>query len=54
MPDTQDNHLYASMSAYIKLEAPKLKCSIGHFQRKTQLYLTGLKAMQQQLNLLAA
>jgi hypothetical protein len=53
-PDTQANHFYASMLAYIKLEALKLKCAIGHFQLKAKLYLAGLKAMQQQLNLLAA
>ena len=53
-PDTQANHFYASMLAYIKLEALKLKCSVGHFQLKAKLYLAGLKAMQQQLNNLAA
>ena len=53
-PDTQANHFYASMLAYIKLEALKLKCAIGHFQLKAKLYLAGLKAMQQQLNIIAA
>lgn len=28
-PDTQANHFFASMLAYIKLEALKIKCSIG-------------------------
>jgi len=53
-PDTQANHFYASMLAYIKLEALKIKCSIGHFQLKAKLYLAGLKVMQQQLNIIAA
>ncbi len=48
-PDTQANHFYASMLAYIKLESLKIKHSIGHFRIKAQLYLIGLKAMQQQL-----
>ncbi len=53
-PDTQANHFYASMLAYSKLEALKIKCSIGHFRLKAQLYAVGLKAMHQQLALLSA
>ena len=53
-PDTQANHFYASMLAYIKLEALKIKHSIGHFRIKAQLYLIGLKAMHQQLASLTA
>lgn len=53
-PDTQANHFFASILAYIKLEALKIKHSIGHFQLKASLYLAGLKAMQNQLNLLRA
>ncbi len=53
-PDTQSNHFFASMLAYIKLEALKLKLSIGHFRIKAQLYLAGLKAMHQELAKLAA
>jgi hypothetical protein len=37
--DTQANHFFASMLAYLKLEALKLKLSIGHFRLKAQLYL---------------
>jgi hypothetical protein len=51
-PDTQSNHFFASMLAYIKLEALKLKHSIGHFRIKAQLYMAGLKAMHQQLTAL--
>jgi hypothetical protein len=53
-PDTQSNHFFASMLAYVKLEALKLKVSIGHFRIKAQLYLAGLKAMHSELSKLAA
>lgn len=53
-PDTQANHFYASMLAYIKLEALKIKCAMGHFRLKAQLYAVGLKAMHQQLASLTA
>ncbi len=51
-PDTQSNHFFASMLAYIKLEAFKLKHSIGHFRIKAQLYMAELKAIHHQLTLL--
>lgn len=50
----QANHFFASMLAYIKLEGLKLKHQVGHFRLKAQLYLVGLKAMNQQLQSLAA
>ena len=53
-PDTQANHFFASILAYIKLEALKIKHEIGHFRIKAQLYAVGLKAMHQQLALLSA
>jgi hypothetical protein len=53
-PDTQSNHFFASMLAYIKLEALKLKLSIGHFRLKAQLYMAGLKAMHSELSKLTA
>ncbi len=40
------------MLAYIKLEAFKLKHSIGHFRIKAQLYMAELKAIHHQLTLL--
>ena len=48
-PDTQANHFFAAVLAYIKLEVLKLKCGAGHFRLKAQLYLAGLKAMHQEL-----
>ena len=48
-PDTQANHFFAAILAYTKLEVLKLKCGMGHFRSKAQLYLTGLKAMHQEL-----
>jgi IS4 transposase len=53
-PDTQSNHFFASMLAYIKLEALKLKHSLGHFRIKAKLYMAGLKAMHQELTTLKA
>ena len=53
-PDTQANHFFAAILAYTKLEVLKLKCGMGHFRLKAQLYLAGLKAMQYQLTQIAA
>lgn len=53
-PDTQANHFFASILAYIKLEALKIKLCMGHFALKAQLYQAGLKAMQNHLDLFAA
>ena len=51
---TQATHFFAAVLAYTKLEVLKLKCDIGHFRLKAQLYTVGLKAMYQQLALLRA
>ena len=51
---TQANHFLAAVLAYCKLEVLKLKCGIGHFRLKAQLYAVGLKAMYQQLGQLRA
>nr|WP_211320239.1 transposase [Hymenobacter nivis] len=48
-PNTQANHFFASILAYTKLEILKLQLGMGHFRLKAQLYLTGLKAMSQEL-----
>ena len=53
-PDTQANHFFAAILAYTKLEVLKIKCGMGHFRLKAKLYLTGLKAMQQQLDQFSA
>ena len=53
-PNTQANHFFASILAYTKLEVLKLKVGLGHFRSKAQLYLAGLKAMQQELTRIAA
>ena len=42
-------HFFAAVLAYTKLEVLKLKCGIGHFRLKAQLYTVGLKAMYHQL-----
>jgi len=51
---TQATHFFAAVFAYTKREVLKLKCGIGHFRLKAQLYTVGLKAMYQQLALLRA
>jgi hypothetical protein len=42
---TQASHFLAAVLAYTKLEVLKLKCGLGHFRLKAQLYAVGLKAM---------
>ena len=46
---TQATHFFAAVLAYTKLAVLKLKCGIGHFRLKAQLYTVGLKAMYHQL-----
>lgn len=43
-PTTQRNHLFASLCAYVKLEALKIKTGVGHFAIKSKIYLSALKA----------
>ncbi len=43
-PTTQRNHLFASLCAYVKLEALKIKTGVGHFTIKSKIYLSALKA----------
>ncbi|MBC8083935.1 MAG: transposase [Hymenobacter sp.] len=45
----QTTHFFAAVLAYTKLEVLKLKCGLGHFRLKAQLYSVGLKAIYQQL-----
>jgi len=52
--DTQANHFFSSILAYIKLEKITRQLGIGHFRLKAQLYLRGLKAMHYALNKMAA
>lgn len=51
---TQATHFFAAVLAYSKLEVLKLKCGLGHFRLKAQLYTVGLKAMYHQLGQLRA
>lgn len=51
---TQANHFLAAVLAYLKLEVLKLKCGLGHFRLKAQLYAVDLKAMYRQLAQLRA
>ena len=51
---TQATHFFATVLAYTKLEGLKLKCGLGHFRLKAQLYTVGLKTMYHQLGQLRA
>jgi hypothetical protein len=42
-PTTQRNHLFASLCAYVKLEALKIKTGVGHFTLKSKISLSALK-----------
>ena len=46
---TQNNHFFASIYAYFKLELLKLKTSLNHFAMKSQLYMRALTASYQTL-----
>lgn len=46
---TQSNHIFASIYAYVKLEKLKFAHALNHFALKTKLYQAALKAAFQQL-----
>jgi hypothetical protein len=46
---TQQNHFFASLCAYVKLERLKLKQGINHFALKSKIYLAALKAAYREL-----
>jgi hypothetical protein len=46
---TQQNHLFASLCAYIKLEGLKLKQGVNQFALKSKIYLAALKAAYAEL-----
>ncbi len=48
-PTTQRNHFFASLCAYVKLEALKIKTGVGHFTIKSKIYLSALKAAYAEL-----
>jgi hypothetical protein len=48
-PTTQRNHLFASLCAYVKLEALKIKSGVGHFTIKSKIYLSAVKAAYAEL-----
>ena len=49
---TQSNHLFASILAYVKLESLKFAHAMNHFALKSKIYRTALKAAFKQLELL--
>lgn len=52
--ETQANHIFAALIAYIKLEALKLKSGIGHFGIKASITAIVTKAAFEALRLLSA
>lgn len=46
---TQQNHFFASIYAYVKLEVLKIKTKLNHFAIKSKLYIHALQASMQQL-----
>jgi len=46
---TQQNHFFASIYAYYKLEVLKIKTKLNHFAIKSKLYIQALRASMQQL-----
>ena len=52
--ETQANHLFASVLAFIKLEALRIKLTLSQFRIKALLYIAGLKASHQELAMLSA
>ena len=49
---TQSNHLFASIMAYIKLESLKFANKMNHFAMKTKIYNQALKAAFKELTIL--
>jgi DDE superfamily endonuclease len=47
---TQCNHIYASVMAFVKLEAIKIKKAVNQYALKSKLYLKGMKAAFDELN----
>jgi hypothetical protein len=47
---TQQNHLYASILAYVKLEKLKFANKMNHFALKSKLYLAAIKAAFKELH----
>lgn len=46
---TQRNHLFASLCAYVKLEALKIRTGISHFTLKSTIYVAALKSAYAEL-----
>jgi len=48
-PTTHRNRFFASLCAYVKLEALKVKTGVGHFTLKSKIYLSAVKAAYAEL-----
>ena len=47
---SQVNHIFASIMAFVKLEAMKMKQKVNHYAMKSKLYISGMKTMMEELN----
>lgn len=47
--NTQSNHIFCSVVAYVKLEAMKFNTALNHFAIKSKIYLASIKAAYQEL-----
>lgn len=47
---TQQNHLFASILAYVKLETYKFASKLNHFAMKSKVYIAAIKAAFKELN----
>jgi len=46
---TQQNHFFASLCAYVKLERLKVQAGVNHFALKSKIYLSALKSAYKEL-----
>jgi hypothetical protein len=46
---TQQNHFFASLCAYVKLERLKIQAGVNHFALKSKIYMSALKAAYKEL-----
>lgn len=46
---TQQNHFFASLCAYVKLEGLKIKTGVNHFAMKSKIYMSALQTAYEEL-----
>ena len=51
---TQNNHIFAALYAFFKLECLKIKCQLNHFALRARLYLKATRIAFDELQALKA